>query len=744
MRAWRLGGLLVLIAWTSSPSVALAQSALDREAGPAAWRTAHAIYGASIATAQGSTPEHAAIDVLRRLGAELGLDTRDSLRVTRVMRSHGYVVVEFARVLHDLPVLGAPIVVRVTPDHAIDLIDVAPMPTSRGPWPNAVRTQEAVDVAAAAAPFPSAHPLDTELVALVHQERVVAAIAVELAGARPIDRARAYVDATSLELLWLEERALDALGRVFLHNPATDMAMTSDLPLGDLTSTTNLVGAHLRVASCDQLTPDCNTVTRAIADASGDFLFTPDARAFDDAFSEVSAYFHGSLVVDYFHTAHAFTWTCTGTNVMDVIVNYSEAVHVGYDNAMFIPGSRSTCGSLVFGQGAIHDYAYDGDVVYHEYGHAVTDQISALGFFATGPADNYQPLAINEGTSDYWAAAVDGDPQIGESIGSYEGFMGSLRGIADVVVCPNDLLGEGHSDGRIWSTFGWALRGIVGQTRADALWFTTMSSLSGGVTLAQATNTLLATVMTEVRSGSITSAEQAMIMAAATARGLPDCTMFVPIDDGHLRTGYSGNAFVTGGLSHGLAPIEYTLQIPPDVTDVEIEIGHPTIAGMVTVHFMNDVPVRGTGARIISQLAAPVGRIGTAFFTRTQGLVPCSTLYIGIETSDIRTGGESIYSIFSRVNTTHETRACPPRYPDAGPVHVDAGQDAGIDDAGSDGSMAPAAASGCGCGVGASRGGAAYLALALLLVVSRRARRRGADTTPVEITRRRRSRFGAT
>jgi MYXO-CTERM domain-containing protein len=310
---------------------------------------------------------------------------------------------------------------------------------------------------------------------------------------------------------------------------------------------------------------------------------------------------------------------------------------------------------------------------------------------------------------------------IGESIGSVEGFMGSLRGLDDVVVCPDDLFGEGHSDGRIWSTFGWAMRGILGAERSDAIWYTTMASLSGGVTLAQGTATVLATVASEVAMGHVTAEEQTMIMAAAEARGLPDCTMFVPIDDGLSHSGYSGNSFVTAGLSHGLAPLQYTVQVPPDVINVEVDVGHGSLAGMTTVHFMNDVPVRGSGSRVTSGHSQAIPRIGTASYSRTDGLAPCSTLYIGIETTDLRTAGESLYTIQARINTTHETRACPRPQTDGGLI-PDAGHDASMPDAGPDASMTPTASSGCGCGVGARSSGAGWAVVMLALVLARRRR----------------------
>ena len=692
-----------------TPSTSLAQTT---------WRTESGLYGAMIPTAAGTNEEQAARDFLAVHGATLGLAPSDTLVVTRIAHAHGYTLIELARVVHGARVSGAPIVVRMRPDRAIDLAEVTPMPTSRRPWPASVSEPDARAAAIAGVPF-VASVLESSVVALVYEDLLVAAVVVELSGRSAHDRARAYVDASTLEILRIESLALDALGRVYAHNPLTDTMTTSDLPLVDLSSTTNLVGTHLRVRSCDQLSARCDTQTsHAVPDLNGDYLFPPMPLAFDDAFAEVSAYHHGSRVVAYFASAHSFNWSCMARTTMDVLVNYSDMPHVAYDNAMFVPGSSSSCGFLAFGQGGLADYAYDGDVVYHEYGHAVTDQISALGFLQSGVVSTYQPLAINEGTSDYWAAAVQGDPQIAESLSSLEGFMGALRSIDNTLACPGDLVGEGHFDGRIWSGFGWNVRGIVGQTRADALWFVTMSSLSGGVTLAQATNTLLATVASEVSMGTITAAEQTRIMAAAQAHGLPDCTMFVPLDDGRAHSGYSGNQFITGTLSRGVAPLEYTIAVPADVTDVEIDVTHPGFNGQVTVHFLSGQPIRASASRVVSSFSVPVGRNGTAAYRVLDGLAPCSTLYVAVQTTDLA-AGESLYGILARVNTTHETRNCPgPRF-DAGPI--DPGTDTGLD-AGADASMAAPMSGGCGCRAGAGRAGGPWIVLLALAIAARRRR----------------------
>ena len=93
----------------------------------------------------------------------------------------------------------------------------------------------------------------------------------------------------------------------------------------------------------------------------------------------------------------------------------------------------------------------------------------------------------------------------------------------------------------------------------------------------------------------------------------------------------------------------------------------------------------------------PVGRSGSALYTVDQGLVRCSTLYVAVETTDLRSG-ESLYAIRANVMRTGITStACPPPPHDAG--MPDAGTDAGEVDAGADAGPSTPPPSGCGCRV---------------------------------------------
>ena len=67
------------------------------------------------------------------------------------------------------------------------------------------------------------------------------------------------------------------------------------------------------------------------------------------------------------------------------------------DNSFYSPATRT----ISYGSGGVDD-AEDGDVIAHEYGHALQDAESP-GF---GSSSGFQAGALAEGSSDYWAAAM--------------------------------------------------------------------------------------------------------------------------------------------------------------------------------------------------------------------------------------------------------------------------------------------------------------------------------------------------
>jgi hypothetical protein len=126
------------------------------------------------------------------------------------------------------------------------------------------------------------------------------------------------------------------------------------------------------------------------------------------------------------------------------------------------------------GKGGVDD-AEDGEVITHEYGHAI--HFSQNFSFAT-----LQAGAISEGFGDYWAVTTT--MVVRERLGldplpdpacvadwdatSYDPTPPHcLRRVDSNLHYPENLVGQVHADGRIWSRALWDIRNAIGHVRAD-------------------------------------------------------------------------------------------------------------------------------------------------------------------------------------------------------------------------------------------------------------------------------------
>lgn len=151
-----------------------------------------------------------------------------------------------------------------------------------------------------------------------------------------------------------------------------------------------------------------------------------------------------------------------------------------FENAFFSPGdvnggfSRLILGQdgdmIAFGQGAKANYSLDGDVVYHEFGHAV---VSTVGRLRDSIIDdkwgrNSDPGAMNEGLADYFSAGISGDSAIGEYASKNFPTVGAaIRNIENDDHCANDRIGEIHEDSLAFTGALWAGRkAIAGNPKA--------------------------------------------------------------------------------------------------------------------------------------------------------------------------------------------------------------------------------------------------------------------------------------
>jgi hypothetical protein len=116
------------------------------------------------------------------------------------------------------------------------------------------------------------------------------------------------------------------------------------------------------------------------------------------------------------------------------------------------------------------DSSVDGDVVFHEYGHGISNRLIGNGSTALSGT---QSGAMGEGWSDYWACTMNGDGAVGEySTANPNGIRRAAYTVPAAAVHDSyaDVCAGGcavHGDGEVWAATLWDLRTQLGATITD-------------------------------------------------------------------------------------------------------------------------------------------------------------------------------------------------------------------------------------------------------------------------------------
>lgn len=236
----------------------------------------------------------------------------------------------------------------------------------------------------------------------------------------------------------------------------------------------------------------CDLIPTVKANADGDYTaIAPPTNEKDpeDAFSELSMFFHANKAWD---AAKAMGFSAPGvTTPLVAIANFrmNKGLQTGdlgqmqnpnlaltpYDNAFFASAGQfgSIFGeggdALWFGQGTRVDFGYDGDVVYHEFGHFLVDHTAQLVGMPhhDGFGVSYSPGAMNEGSADLFSCFITGDPDVGEYAG--KGLVGGpIRQLDGDAAFPRALSGEVHEDSLPFSQPIWKLYATLEAPKQEA------------------------------------------------------------------------------------------------------------------------------------------------------------------------------------------------------------------------------------------------------------------------------------
>ena len=188
---------------------------------------------------------------------------------------------------------------------------------------------------------------------------------------------------------------------------------------------------------------------------------------------------------------------------------------VGKDNAFFTPFGFGDRGGMFFYLTSRNgDTSLDTDVIFHEYTHAVinelvgTDQGSTFG-------------ALNEGSADYFSSSFLDDPVMAEYAAKiFNSRTAFLRRTDNSNRWPYNIVGEVHADGNIWSGALWDIRRQLGPDVTDDIAINTLAMLSPSAEFFDAASAAVTAADELYGSQAAQIVADAMEAAASTRRQL--------------------------------------------------------------------------------------------------------------------------------------------------------------------------------------------------------------------------------
>ncbi|WP_433469092.1 M4 family metallopeptidase [Spirillospora sp. CA-128828] len=267
------------------------------------------------------------------------------------------------------------------------------------------------------------------------------------------------------------DSATTATGTVFYPNPVQQLGDESltdakdadyaalasayrQVTLTDLDGSGSLTGRYVRVKS--------ETGKAARIDDGALTAYHRDS----DQFEQVMGYYWVTTAQKYLQHL-GFGSALRPVNQRQIELRIDQ---YGGDNSFF----RGDKANITLGKGGVDD-AEDAEVIVHEYGHSVQDgQVTGFG-------TNLESGAIGEAFGDYLAVAVTSwatgtpsktpEPCVADwdSVSYTSGPTHCLRRLDGTKHYPEDMVGEVHADGEIWSRALWDIRQALGDTKAGTL-----------------------------------------------------------------------------------------------------------------------------------------------------------------------------------------------------------------------------------------------------------------------------------
>ncbi|MBX9601200.1 MAG: hypothetical protein K2X35_09355 [Bryobacteraceae bacterium] len=517
-------------------------------------------YGIRSEPYEGS-PQSAAI----RFANENLLTTATALRVVSFREDAGVTTVRVEQIVDNIPVRGGEAVLVADAEGRITEFSSAFKNFSR-------RSSEwALDESAALAKARQARQVRkhakfkaTRFYQVIGGEAVPVWV-VEILSEQPRADWQFVVHAGTGAILEVRDLRQGQRGNVFRGNPVTSRLEEVTLP--GLGSSAVLTGPNARIFSLaaqvlgllDLSDPIPQTAQRT----NGNFLFDIS----DPRFSEVQMYFSIHTVAERFR---AIGFRGLG-RPLDAVVWFHdfspETGFTGEDNAFFSPLAFDGDGGLFFYLTATGgDTAWDTDVAFHEYGHAVVNA------FVPGQRQGPTFRAMNEGMADYFSASFLRDPNIGEwfvAISQSESRLPFLRTTENPNVFPRNITGLIHSDGNMLSGALWEVRTALGAENGDRVALGMLARLTGEAEFFDAA------VAAEAAAGSLFGATAAAtVREIMTRRGLRGAAAEIAGEAQTLPSGVIGSGAITAAAAGStlIAFEQFRIDVPNGADALRLEV----------------------------------------------------------------------------------------------------------------------------------------------------------------------------
>jgi len=263
------------------------------------------------------------------------------------------------------------------------------------------------------------------------------------------------------------KKGVTGKGRVFIPNPIValnrdDLYNMLDRDAGVFQPAYKEVALHDLKPGGYLIGPYVDTTATRNPAFSAELKFI--YNRYNNHFEEVMAYYHIDTVQRYIQSL--------GFKGKRGILNRSIKVnaHCGpEDNSYYNPMPEKK--DLNFGDGGVDD-AEDADIILHEYGHALQDDI------ISGFGQSQEGGAMGEGFGDYLAASFFEEYKTTPRKVRFAEWdvkaargnkAGCLRYLNSPKHYPENMTGEVHDDGEIWSACLWKVRKLLGRKKADTV-----------------------------------------------------------------------------------------------------------------------------------------------------------------------------------------------------------------------------------------------------------------------------------